>query len=809
MYLAIVAMLTLILLAWHFSIQAAAHDAAISQVRVWLKGMGATAGRVQFRLLRGALTIENINLNIWDAPLTIESLFIKGNPASITTSTPQLQYIRIQNMFYQAPAAQEKWQDISFQLPSTIQTIFRYAKDIDVFNSVFYDLAHYSTLSLEQLQVSGPTTLRKIDGHGTLQYHEEHGTWQTENYFPAKVSEQSGNFLAVSPNHQAELTWNGSWEKQNMQLAFNHQDTDTNASLGGKLTQYKNEWRGNIQTQAWPIHLPNMESLLSGQMSLSGQPNAWQLKSDKLEWEETLFVSEQSFIQSMTSYGVSMYSHENNIRIQRLDMFDTNIVVSTALPFLKSTWHLDIPSINLHELYTTFEHAENVTSLPPMSGVASIKHGQLTFDISEQEDESQFWRIHGQANKQVTLIANHIPLFHLRNLLPSPLLNQTSSIQGALNLTLQIEPDNHWQTSGAIAVSDLSLSFRNQIFSAGMFEMSILNADETGVHNSTISANNWSIQLPLTPKQAWAEHSHLDSWAQIPWGINHAELTDGKVLIGNIDHLWLTETDMVLNHWHTQATAELALRAKIGLAPFQSRMHFIKNENQFMQWQKLSIAFEGADMFFLEDWLQLSNLPLPSQGHFSLLLSATQNDAAITGDIDLQLQRIHLLDSGSKHLQQELNYPIEKSPMKFVRIHTPFAGEGDWSSLAGHALLASAKAGLDKQPQNKKADKMIQKRLGSLRIQQDIRLSLNERTRLRKLIQAFKNKKHFIIELTPDIGTSPLTPKLKKQVIQTQYAIQTFMQERGISRNHIFTILPQPKHHSNSDVGAVHINLVE
>jgi len=808
-YLTFAAMLTLILLAWHFSIQAAAHDAAIVQVRAWMKDMGATAGRVQFRLLRGALTIENIDMNVWGAPLTVQSLFIKGNPASITTSKPLLQYIRVQNMAYRAKIAKNQWQNLSLQLPSSIQTIFRYAKTINISNSNLYDLPNYPALKLDQLEITGLNKLRHLSGHGTLQHYEENGTWHIDSVIPENTAQQTGKFLATTLQHHAELSWSGSWNTKNAHLNYTQNDGAEGSKLVANLSQHENKWSGDIQTQSWPIHLENMDSLLTGQMYISGKPMAWSIKSEKLQWEQTSFSSEQYFIQSMTSYDTNIQSQGKEVSIKRLDMNDTNFIVSPSSPIFKSSWNLDLESINLNDIYVTFENGENATNLPPMSGIASMKQGQLAFDISDHENNDQFWRIHGQADKKIILNATHIPLIHLRNILPTPFLREANSIQGKVNLNLLIQPNQQFKTSGEVSISDLSLSANNQIFSAKTLGMTIHDANTKGVQIKSISADEWSLQVPLTPKQAWSGHSYLDTWASIPWAIDNLTLTQGRVLIGNKDNLWLDDLLVKLQHWQSEQPASLSLSGQIGLAPFQARMRLVKDETQSMQWQSLSAKFLHANMFFLENWLQLSDFPLISQGHFSVNLNAKRNINHIQGNINLQLHHIHFQESGAKILQQLLNYPIEQSPMKFAEINTPFEGQGDWSALAGDALLASAKAGLEKQPESANKGTTAYKRLGSLRIQQDIRLSLNERTRLRKIIRSLKHRKKFAIELTPEIGISPLTQTLRKHIMQTQNAIQTFMQQRGINRKFIYTILPQTKHRSNSDVGAVHINLVK
>jgi len=80
---------------------------------------------------------------------------------------------------------------------------------------------------------------------------------------------------------------------------------------------------------------------------------------------------------------------------------------------------------------------------------------------------------------------------------------------------------------------------------------------------------------------------------------------------------------------------------------------------------------------------------------------------------------------------------------------------------------------------------------------------------LRRIIKKVKQHKDAIIAITPDIGTTKLTPEFRQQILATQAVIQSFMNRRGIKRKNIYLILPQEKHQSTRDVSAVHINLIQ
>ncbi len=811
MYLAASAVLTLMLLAWHFSIQAAAHDAAIVQVRAWLGNMHASAGHVQFRLLRGTLTIDDIRADVQGSPLHIQSLLIKGNPASITTAKPQLQHIQIQDMILNHTGLQS-WQDISLQFPQSLQTIFRYAKVITLESGRIHDQKNpYFFVDIQNINISGSPENREIHGQGKLRTQEDNPdeVWLLESFVPSATAQQTGKIITQSSTINTEILWSGAWETQNLLLNIQRTDTDYDASFTAKLKQHKQKWQGDILMQSWYWQTQNIDSLVTGDIHISGLPHAWLIQSDKVLWEETSLPTHDTFIQSMTSYDLKLNSQNKHISMQRLDIEDTNIALMPTQPLLASAWTWNIPSINIQSLYISYGADDETIELPAMNGVASIQKNKLKLDISQQVDDNQFWRLLTQKDGSIYLSASHVPLLQLRNLLPIPIRNQSYTVQGKTQLALHINPNQQWQTSGKVYVSNLTFASKNQSFSAKALKLLIPSANMHGVQHASIQANDWQMQFPLTPRQAWSSSSHLEAWAKIPWGLDKIDFQNGKVLIGNQDSVWLSAANLHINNWQNDKSAKLTLHAKAGLAPLTLKVQLLQQPDKTMTWETLDLKLAHANMFFLEDWLRISALPQVGRGHISLSIQTKKEQEHIQGSIQLALHKLQLLDDEqqSNALNQMLGIAIIQ-PSEAIDLQASFAGEHSWDTLAARALVDAAKTSTEQFQHRDDAIKPTHKRLGSLRIQQDIRLSLNERTRLRTMIKTIKRHKTATIELIPDIGTATLTPTLHQQVLATQSAIQSFLQRRGIHRSRIYAVLPQAKHHSTHDVNAVHINLV-
>ncbi len=810
------AVMMLLLLAWHFSIQAAAHQATLIQVRTWMKDMGATAGDVQFRLLRGALTIRNVKATLQGNPLEIEYLFLKGNPASITSHQPTLQHIDVENITLNAQVLSQSWQDLSFNLPASLQTIFRHAKQITFHQGIITHLKNSPDLHLQRLHISGPTNNRQIQGFGFSDNPNQ--TWQLNSKIPENTAETSGEINANDDAGKIQLQWTGAWQAHNMKVTF-ERTTAAQSSIKAVFKQENKHWTGDIHTRSWPIDFNIGHSNITGHIEFLGTPKAWQMKSDKIQWDNTSFSLHKTTVQSMLSHRFAIDNKEKTLSIKRLDIQGMAVQLETNQPILPSTtWLVSAPNINIQALNTTIMVANEPIYLPLLSGTAHLQNQALLFDVSSPADEHQFWRIQGYKQGLVHVSGLDIPLWRLRNLMPHPIQEQALTMQGITSLDLNVIPHQAWSTTGTILISDLTLASEDQSFKAQALQLEIQQANDLGVQQATMHAKQWDMAFPLTPRQAWSDNSHLDEWAKIPWAFQDVTFQDGKITMGHEKQVWVQHAQLHVQNWQTASIpATLQLAGDIDLAPIQASMSLQQNEAKTMQWQHLKLNIRDANMFNLLAWASISKLPQIEKGHLTLSVEANQINHAIQGHADLTLDYLHLIEPTPKenYLQQQLGYPTQRviqqlSNNHVLNISNDFLGTQSWDTLMAQALLVDVQDKLA-QPtiSNHDSEKNTREFLGSVRIHKKKALSHNERTRLRKMIKVIKKHKHAYVELTPDLGTAKLNDELLGQIRQTQSLIKLFLHQRGIKLKQIYTLWPQEKHHSTRDVGAIHINLVK
>ncbi|MDX8387243.1 MAG: hypothetical protein R8M46_01735 [Ghiorsea sp.] len=817
MYLASVGVLLLLLLAWHFSIQASAHHTAREQVNVWLKSMGASAEDVQFRMLRGALTIESIKTSYQGNPIFIQRLFLKGNPASISSEKPLLHQVVIQQATLDAKAATDQWQDLNISFPPSLLKIIRHAKHIALENIIIRHAGKLKDINIESIFVSGAGDQRKLSGQGFI--GETNDSFELHGVLPADQSKQFGEISSSYQNIQSIISWSGSWQAQNFQSNIQQSDFKKDATLQLQLNQDKTQWKTSFQANRWRIDTDKFHTTLTGKGRLEGTPTQWVLESPRLTLNKSTFLHSELKIEHTVTTRVHLDSTTKDLHIENLDIRDSHIVIDTSRPLpAQNSWQWDIKNIDIHNLEPELVTRQNSFFLPPLNGEATVSSSILQLDLSSQTDSEQFWRVKSTDGNSFQINASAVPLLQLRNFLPGSIRESALTLEGSSSLKVNTQPFNQWLTSGKVDVADMLLTSKNKVFTAKKLVLNVQHADVTGVQEASLVANQWLMQFPLTPRQAWAGKSHLDEWAKIPWSFQRIQFNQGQIAVGNISQTWLHEAHLDIKHWQQSPSTTLKLTGTFGSSPFKTDMTLKMTPEHGMSWESININFKHAHLFALSDWLDISGIPRVEQGHLSLQLKAKRNNQHIKGNSHITLDQFkpftkqhqddYLLQytgQTTQSLTKQLTYKNK------IDLTTAFTGDvnHDWSSLASSSFMKTIQEKLSQTQTRGSSTKKTSQTLGSLSIHQDRGLSQNERTRLRKIIFKAKHKRRWHIELTPDLGTAPLTSKLNAQVFHTQSLIKSFMSKRGIKAQNIYHIFPQEKHKSTSSAGAIHINLVK
>ena len=808
-YLSASSVLLLLLIAWHYSIQASAHNTARNQVTSWLQSMGASAEQVDFRMLRGALTINNIKASYLGGNLFIQQLFIKGNPASITREKPLLQQVIIRHASYHAGALSESWEQKDIIFPATLAGIFYHAKRVQLVQSNIKHILSMPELTIKQLNISGSPHDRHMVAQG--HWGNTSNPWQLSSTIPTQSQHQAGHITSQFQGIASDINWTGFWRSKNLKIHV--QQRQQNKTLQLDIKQENNQWSTQFSADTWHIKYPAIQTSITGQGNIIKQGKTWLINSPKLTFNNTHFDTLKSDIAQSTAHNIHIDTAKRQVGIENLLLQDAAFTIDTySTAQLNNGWHINLNNISLIDLQPTLLVQGSPITFPALNGYAKIENNQLEFDVSGQNTTEQFVRLKSYGDN-IHLTAKEVPLRLLRNLLPKPLQEKALTLQGNTQLQLTLKPWQQWQTTGQVNIRNMHLASKNQAFKASAFNLQIQHADLQGVQQATATANQWSMQLPLTPRQAWGTSSHLENWMRIPWQLQSVQFKHGRINIGD-EQPWFTQADLDVSHWQTQ-NSTLTFKSDFGLSKLNTTMQLQPDAQHIMQWKKIQLSIQHANMFTLSPWLSLSGMPTLNKGQFSIQMQAEKN-LYIQGKADISFSH---LQCGSLNPQDDFLLQATGQTGQSIIQHLShnqqiayqlnFQGEPtqDLGQVVGQALLQATISKLS-NTQTPKPHSEQRKVLGSIRIHQNESLSHNERTRLRHMIkQAKKHRWH--IELLPDLGTSELTSQLKTQIYQTQALIKYFMSKRGIKPQKIYLIAAQNKHHSTSSTASIHIHLVK
>ncbi|MDQ7001839.1 MAG: hypothetical protein Q9N02_04030 [Ghiorsea sp.] len=811
MYLSVSGVLLLLLIAWHYSIQAAAHNTARDQVTSWLQSMGASAEQVDFRMLRGALTIQNIKATYLGGDLLIQQLFIKGNPASITSDHPLLQQMIISQASYDASALSKDWQGKNITFPPTLARLFYHTKHIQLVQS---DISHSLTmpkLIIKQLSVSGSANKRHLMAQGYL--GNTSNTWQMNSIIPTQSQQQTGHITSQYQGITSQISWTGFWLSNNLKVHVKQQQKSKSLQLD--ISQEGTQWNTHFNADTWNILQPTFQTSITGQGDIIKQGEAWLINSPKLRFNNSSLPSLHADITQSTAHNIHINTEKRQINIENLLIQDATFSIDTySMPNISKAWHINLNNISLIDLHPTLLVQQSPIRFPALNGYAKIARNQLAFDVSGQSDNDQFVRLKSHGDT-IRLTAKKVPLRMLRNLLPTPLQEKALTLEGSTQLQLSIKPTQQWQTTGQVHISDMHMASKNQIFKTSTLHLDIQHANLKGVQQASLTAEDWRIQLPLTPRQAWGSSSHLEDWIRIPWQLQNIQLKNGTINIGGEQQPWFEQANLHITHWQTPQAAQLDFQSSFGLSSLNLSMVLQPDAQRMMQWEKLKLSIQHANMFTLLPWLSLSGLPSFNKGQFSINLQANK-ETDIQGQAELlfshlQCSTLNAYDDFLLHTTGQTGQNIIQrlSHKHKIAYQLNFHGkpEQDLGQLVGRAILQTTinklNSAKNPKPHNKK-----QKVLGSIRIHQNDILSHNERTRLRQMIKQAK-RRGWHIELLPDVGTSELTAQIKSQIYQTQALIKQFISQRGIKSQNIYLIAAHNKHHSTSSTASIHIYLVK
>ncbi len=556
-------------------------------------------------------------------------------------------------------------------------------------------------------------------------------------------------------------------------------------------------------------------------------------------------------IGSMYLGKAQLLSENGRLTAEEMHIADADIVVNafSGPDDLPAVLTPEIGKLKLQDVRPQLYFADgSELVLPEMKGsgrVGSLGHIELASlrreaDVADGPEESWKMKLEGDvfAAWQAQLTAKHVPVVRLRPLLPDISLPGEQGVpeySGHADLALQLTSAAHGlKLSGGVVLHDVRMVQGGDQLSAARIEVGISDAGSDGTRKlSRVQLNDWLYQAALRPLARLAsptpsemapapamdaQATPLEGKGQEPpaappemsspslnWALDEFSAENGRISLGQPDALIAEKLLLRVHHLSSGTLSPFTLSGEFAGGDMRSQGK-LQLQPAFSMVSKTNIS--GALPFAFNEWMQLSGMPRFVRGRLNAALSIGSDgpsaNRAYTGKLNVGLYQ-GALEVGAfpeDPMLQRTGYRAQDllerlNASRKVSLSIPFQGAWDTALLsdsvgeAGMAVLK--KAGAEAELAAKQVEPAVSK-LTRLRLQGKRGFSHNERVRLRQMVKQLHADKTLIVELTPQLGTTPMDAEMIERVVYSQGLVERFLRRMGIASKRIYPVWPQPMH---------------
>ncbi|KON47518.1 hypothetical protein [Mariprofundus ferrooxydans] len=879
-YLASIAILALLGVGMHLSVQQQAQLQAEALIHKWGRDAGVEIANVRYHLLRNGLVLQNIQARRGEESLTIRHILIHANPQLLTGSHPRIGDVTVsgvdvtldmrsgESVWLHEQAFLQLWQATrSFSLGGGRLAVYA-AQGSDkplVFSDVNFHLNTRDAVRL--FSVSARL------GGGQLQ-----GTWsQSAGHTQGKSSWQQLDASLLTTRvglHAIPGQLNGAFDWTST-AAGDHQSgssdvegqvqlssavgTSRSRTLQWHAIEHGGQWLIDTKAEAWPLrpwsavlpHLAGRELTaghFDGVLHWQGKPGAWMVNSEHGTLYDLTYAADQrqAWYWSQISYEQANFdTSEHSMHIDSAELDDSRLVLDTqSLPDNAATtnqWRVSAGKMTINNMMLALSLPHGKVMLPELNGRSSWPADEpLSFDLMTAKTTSlpaqaiSEWHLKGSTEggervaADFNVVGRHVSLPLLRALLPFRVdEGHGTSLAGSAELNIDVSiRQGQWQMQGRAAARDLRLSHGGSIWSAANASVAFgpvgMGLDFQQI--SSIEADGWHYVTALQPLTATVQGDQQDSAArQLPWWMtalreNHCRIDrlhwqDGTLSIGRNDAHWAEKIDVDMQHIAPDDWAETKIHGVAGGAPFSLDGEW----DLFSDYGRIrgTGRINNALPFFLSDWMRASGMPQLIRGRLSAAISlsspTTPENWMATVTLTLKRGLFEKQEAPSDPMlartgykTAELLYGLQNDRMLAGVSYT--AG-GRWSELTleslGEGLQQALRNGMHRHAMLT-ADERVQKRIMAekrghletrIRLHDNKRLSLNERTRLHKVMVKAHNYPEMMIDLRPEWTGATLSATEAERIRETQQAVERYLIHRNIDVGRIYPLRPSASSH--------------
>ncbi|MDT8376742.1 MAG: hypothetical protein RQ867_08430 [Mariprofundaceae bacterium] len=529
-YLAVVAVLTLLLIAVHFAIQVYAQQEARRLVNVWSEAAELSVEDVRYRMLRGALTLVDLRLNRDAVQLHAPTLFLYGNLSSLAGDEPAVARIEIRGLHASLKAGALAAFSESQEFPMLFRQLWTSAQQIGIYDAELELLPEIDamipgqplSLKMTRLQSRRTPGQREVEAlaygmGGAIRVTAVSSLKKSTNGAAGKIAWSGMNaepflekLMGLAPV-QGQLSGHIAWASK--PEGKGHYSLSGEAEFGemehGSLPASKiswngvlgeGRWHGKMNGTAWPLamfgdYAPQFQGrkLVSGNftgaINFSGNLKQWQMGVvetylDHLRYGQAGAESgavPEWLVEKVHVTKAALQWPERRIDIEAAEL------INTALGFdarggepVDLLWKIKTGEIGLNQTRLALHLPRSVLHLPVMTGSFAVKENhsmQLSLQSVDSDEKSneERWHISGEgawaandtSRMAMEVFAESAALVRFRPLLPEQIRKMASDLTGSVNMKLKLLAGTApWEGAGEAELSAAGLIYKGEQWQA-------------------------------------------------------------------------------------------------------------------------------------------------------------------------------------------------------------------------------------------------------------------------------------------------------------------------------------------------------
>lgn len=845
-YLAVMAILSLMLMAAHFTVQAHAQNVMRRAVYAWLHPMGGKASRVRYHLLRGALTINDLRIRRGPWSVRVPRISLHASTRAMLSKFPHFSRVHLDGMSLSLPRADlAQWlQGAHPNVMTAWLSVMDHAGALILANGRIRftdEKGPWQVRDIAGRIAAGGYELNGDSGGGIIRLHGErnHDSFRGEADWKGMATARLIRILGLETKLQGKssgaLNWHTNGSRRRFMFDGNVRLMDQPNSGDIRLKGEMKEDHVRIQARCRGISLAGLGDVLpavhgrtvqSGiwtgdvQLGRQNRHNPWGVRvsgeargirlgsADLPAWT----IGSMTLDQAMGQWSV------HHIHVKQMQIHDMNMALQpgTIQP-PASPWQFQIARLTFENVRPSIviRGGSSRFLLPPMGGGGHLKaNGYMDLNATSSGDEA--WRITGTGYVgklfSLTINAEKVPVVRLRPLLPHLSLPGSSGdlqLSGNSQFRILLRAGNgKLRLQGQMTLTDVMVSQGGNTFLADAVHIGIQQAGMLKVQQlGSVRIEQWRYQAALHPiprtveTDAAQEEEPQHEHEKPPWQVGEITASDGAISLGSEDAVWADHASFSLKKLRAGTWSPLVFHASVGGGKLRvrGRVDFFSADTRM----NLNARLTGALPFFLNNWLVLSGSPRLIRGRLdgSFYIKPVRGTQAYRGELNLML-RHGQFESGA--FPQDPMLPLTGFSMRsllerlarrgLVKMDIPFRGDWQTQPFFIEQMGVAALKTIRQQASSTKGipgDAPIpSKTVSYIRLKHGHSFSHNEHVRLWQVVKILRKKPGLMMELLPQLGDTPLDKGLISRVRHTQAMIEHYMYARGIAKRRIYPVWP-------------------